>query len=292
MNPQRGSSEQSPAEAGERQYPGDPDFPAPEADAERVRVPAQRPARKRVTKATPVGPRSAESLARPVDESAPPTSAPPTSAPPTSAPPSSAPSGTEPAVEGAAPPDSPPDHGDPSRHLSESTDALLFLTEPAEPRRYRPEPNEAPRYRPEPPDALRYRPDPVDAPRYRPELGEPMDRGTPRRTAAHGQAALGPGVYRSRRPAIVVLLVLVVIAAELPALQLVATGSTRHVAAMTISGIFLALGLPLFGVGLYALLTGAATAFGSRPWVGWLRNPLACLPVGLVLFLAAALAVR
>ena len=112
----------------------------------------------------------------------------------------------------------------------------------------------------------------------------------PPHAGAPTPSEFGRGVYRSRRPALAAGLVALTVLFELPALRIFASSAlaSKVDAPGTISSIFMILGLPMFAMGLYGLITGAAAAAaGSRTW---LRTPLAYLPVAVILFVAAALA--
>ncbi|WP_433216343.1 hypothetical protein ACQP00_07630 [Dactylosporangium sp. CS-047395] len=100
----------------------------------------------------------------------------------------------------------------------------------------------------------------------------------------------GGAVYRSKRPGLAVALVVITVLFEIPVLRLFIDAMTADQvpAGGTLAGIFMIPALPMFSLGLYGLIGGAAAAApGIRPW---LRAPLCYLPVAVLLFMAAGMA--
>jgi len=115
---------------------------------------------------------------------------------------------------------------------------------------------------------------------------EPIDRTALRRPG--GPSQIGEGVYRSRRPALLAMLIIGAVLLEVAPLRILVAALVHAQANATVSATLLVVGLPIFAYGMYALLSGVSTVQASQR--AWLRSPLVYLPVGLILFVAAALA--
>jgi hypothetical protein len=104
-----------------------------------------------------------------------------------------------------------------------------------------------------------------------------------------GGAGAADPVYRSRRPVSAVVFAAVTVVLLIPALLLLIQAAfvDDATARGVVPAVLLTLGLPLTGFGLYSLAGGGRASVRDA----WLRPPLAYLPIGLVLLLAAALAV-
>jgi hypothetical protein len=98
----------------------------------------------------------------------------------------------------------------------------------------------------------------------------------------------GEAVYRTRRPVSAVLVAMVTAVLMVPVIMLLvqATFDDQPLARGVVPAVLLTLGLPLTGLGLFALAGGGVVGRDA-----WLRPPVAYLPVGLVMLLAAGLAV-
>lgn len=121
----------------------------------------------------------------------------------------------------------------------------------------------------------------------------PLDRGALRRPETAGPGLdRGPTVYKSRRAGALAVLLAVALVAELLLVRVLLVGEFGTVVqpGAVLGSIFAMAGIPFVAIGLYALITGPSAVAGPEAVRGWLRTPLAYLPVGLVLLIAAGLA--
>jgi hypothetical protein len=101
-------------------------------------------------------------------------------------------------------------------------------------------------------------------------------------------------IYRARRPAVALFLVLPAVAVALFLVRgfaMAAFGSPFSIKGVIASSLALA-SLPLLVAGLYGLITGAAYGAEQFGFKVWARPPLAYLMVGIVFVLGAAIAIR
>jgi hypothetical protein len=107
-------------------------------------------------------------------------------------------------------------------------------------------------------------------------------------TAAVSTIQPSPSVYHSRKPAIAIVLAVLTVVFEIPALRLLGAATIADVVPVSgvVAGTFLVLGLPVAAYGVYGLLNGPS----PNTLAAWLRVPVLYLPLGVLLFLLAALA--
>jgi hypothetical protein len=121
-----------------------------------------------------------------------------------------------------------------------------------------------------------------------PPMGVRTADGPARPEAAGSGHSAGAGVYRTRRPVLALVFAVVTGVLMIPVLRLLVAGAfaSRPTAGGIVPAVLLTLGLPLTGVGLYAVAGAGRTVDREA----WLRPPVGYLTVGLVLLVAAALA--
>jgi hypothetical protein len=121
----------------------------------------------------------------------------------------------------------------------------------------------------------------------------PIERSSLRRPDAPVKPP-SPTVYKSRRAGALIVVTAVAAVIELLLLPVLLAGEFGHDIrpGAVLASLFAMAGVPFVAVGLYALITGPAATAGPEAARAWLRTPLAYLPVGLVLLVAAGLAAR
>jgi hypothetical protein len=118
---------------------------------------------------------------------------------------------------------------------------------------------------------------------------EAIDRAALRRAGPQQQTvAAGDGVYRTKRPAMALLVAILTVIFEVGAVRVLLDGmfGGPFLAGQTIAGMFLIVGLPVFALGLYGASGGGVRAEAG----GWAKPPVLYLVAGLGLLIAAGLA--
>ena len=119
-------------------------------------------------------------------------------------------------------------------------------------------------------------------------VAEPTTLVPPVSAERFDQGRAGESVYRTRRPASSFVVATGMVVLMLPVLRLLftATFTGTPTARAIVPAVLLTIGFALTGIGLFAVA-------GGRPLTreAWLRPPVAYLPAGLILLVAAGLAV-
>ena len=138
-------------------------------------------------------------------------------------------------------------------------------------------------------------PDPRYGSPQQPSYPPPQGQGFQQPTGAVDAAAVRrtvketDGLYRSRKPIFIGLYAALAVLAEFLMLKPFLDG----IGEPAVLGPLLAmLAFPLLALGMYGLSTGAATAVQFQGPRVWLRLPLAYLPIGIGLLIAAGTAVK
>jgi hypothetical protein len=99
----------------------------------------------------------------------------------------------------------------------------------------------------------------------------------------------GPSIYQSRKPVVMIILAVLTVLFEIPALRLLGSAMVADnvPANGVVAGTFLVIGIPVFAYGVYGMLGGAPVNANVATWV---KQPLIYVPLGVLLFLFAALA--
>ncbi|MEV6963706.1 hypothetical protein AB0M47_01225 [Hamadaea sp. NPDC051192] len=114
----------------------------------------------------------------------------------------------------------------------------------------------------------------------------PEVRPAPEQRSRSAERDADSGVYRSRKPMHAVLIGLSLGVFELIMFLVFVRGVFQFDVGRIVAGGLMMMALPLFGLGFYALITGAAHG-GPK---AFLKTPLAYLPIGLILMIAAGAA--
>jgi hypothetical protein len=122
-----------------------------------------------------------------------------------------------------------------------------------------------------------------------PPAGSPYNEPTSMVPLTGDRTAAPEAVYRSSRPISAVVFAVITVVLLIPAILLLIQAAfvDDPTARGVVPAVLLTLGLPLTGFGLYSLAGGGRASVRDA----WLRPPLAYLPIGLVLLLAAGLGV-